>query len=174
VRGINKPSDGFSPPETFPEFFGCFLAQISLTSHLINHEDGNSLLNFLFEKWSFIFKQYRLHSSRMPPTLASLCRHLHRVQNFRNLPETKSLVPQLTHFKNGFLFTLVLHMASFLDLLPLGQSSDPFSVTPDLSNRDIVNLEILQNRCSGGKTCSYRLDLLKGMKSLGYWPAENS
>ena len=87
----------------------------------------------------------------MPPTFSSLRWHLHRVQDFCNLPETKSLIPQLTHFKNGLLFTFVLRKASFLDLLPKGQSPGPPGITPNLSNGDIMYLEVLQNGRSGGK-----------------------
>ncbi len=87
----------------------------------------------------------------MPPPLVCLRRHLHRVQDIRNFPETKSLLPQLTHFKNGLLFSLMLRTASFLDLLPIGQSPYPFLVGSSLPDRDSMDLEILQNSGSGGK-----------------------
>jgi hypothetical protein len=65
-------------------------------------------------------------------------------------------------------------MASFFDLLPIGQTPYPFPVGSSIPDRYSMDLEILQNSRSGGKTYSYKVDFLKGMKSLRYWPAEKS
>lgn len=88
----------------------------------------------------------------VPLTLPRLGRDFKGIKDVCDLPITVTLLPSFSHLPDVILFSLVDLNLAALNLLSVSKASLSFLVSSSFPNRYAMQLEILQNSGSGGKT----------------------